>query len=535
MLNFFSKNKFHVLTILIILFAIFIRFYKLGDIPHGMTWDEAAIGYNGFAIFNTRRDEWLVQLPVSFQSFGDYKAPFSIYLNGFFTFIFGMNLFAVRLPFAIFSILSIFGLILLVKEIFKKNKLANYYALYSGFLISISPWHFHYSRTGFESGIALAFFIWGTYFLFKTLDTNFKTWIYKFGMVITYSLALYTYHSSKIVIPLFIVLILAFNFKKIVNNIKKFYWSIILWIILLIPIFKDSLFGFGLTRANATILTEDISIFEKFLFILNNFISHLSPEFLIFGETTTLRHGTGYLGVLLFTTLFLLIVSIILLFNKKSKDKNQIIFFILIFIGLLPACLSAEIPHSNRAFLALPGFLISSIYGLDWAINKIKKSKINIAVKGSHEETNIILKSFIGVILMVDVLTSIAYFNNYFIEFKNKSADDFKDGYIEAFKIASDYEKGTNGIEVEKVIFTSDYGQPYIYALFVRKTNPIWYRGGSLIKYEFTEKIDINDLNRKNALIVGSSSDSLPVENADHIIYGSDGQMKFQIYKTDNN
>ncbi len=535
MFNFFKKNQYHVFTILILLFAICLRFYKLGDIPHGMTWDEAAIGYNGFAIFNTRRDEWLEQLPVSFQSFGDYKAPFSIYLNGFFTFIFGMNLFAVRLPFAIFSIFSIFGLMLLVKEIFKKNKLVNYYALYSGLIITISPWHFHYSRTGFESGIALAFFIWGTFFLLKTLDTNFKIWIYKIGSVISYSLALYTYHSSKIVIPLLMLVILALNFKKIVNNIKKFYWSIIFWIILLIPIFKDSLFGLGLTRANATILTQEVSFYEKVIFILKNFLSHLSPSFLIFGETTTLRHGTGYLGVLSFSTLFLIVISIIKLFIKRSKDKNQLIFLILIFIGLLPACLSAEIPHSNRAFLALPGFLISSIYGLDWAINKINKSKINLSEKGSHEEKNIILKSFIGTLLMIDIITSISFFNNYFNEFKIKSADDFKDGYIEAFKIASDYEKGTNGIEVEKIIFTSDYGQPYIYALFVRKTNPIWYRGGSLIKYEFTEKIDINDLNRKNALIVGSSSDSLPIENADHVINGSDGIMKFQIYKTDNN
>ncbi|PJC54114.1 MAG: hypothetical protein CO028_04075, partial [Candidatus Levybacteria bacterium CG_4_9_14_0_2_um_filter_35_21] len=82
---------------------------------------------------------------------------------------------------------------------------------------------------------------------------------------------------------------------------------------------------------------------------------------------------------------------------------------------------------------------------------------------------------------------------------------------------------------------TSDYGQPYIYALFVRKTNPIWYRGGSLIKYEFTDKIDEGDLTRNNTLVVGSNTDELPIENAEHIINGSDGKMRFQIYKTENN
>ncbi len=51
--------------------------------------------------------------------------------------------------------------------------------------------------------------------------------------------------------------------------------------------------------------------------------------------------------------------------------------------------------------------------------------------------------------------------------------------------------------QVEKILFTSDYGQPYIYALFVRETNPIWYRGGSLIKYEFKDEINMDDLSRK--------------------------------------
>ena len=94
-------------VILVLLIATVLRFYNLGNVPHGMTWDEAAIGYNGYAIFTTRRDEWLKRLPISFWSFGDYKAPLAIYLNGFFTFLFGMNLFAVRFPFAVFGVMAI--------------------------------------------------------------------------------------------------------------------------------------------------------------------------------------------------------------------------------------------------------------------------------------------------------------------------------------------------------------------------------------------------------------------------------------------
>ncbi|MBU0974247.1 hypothetical protein KKD03_00915, partial [Patescibacteria group bacterium] len=75
MKKFLKKNWWTVSVIIILLFATFLRFYKLGVVPHGMFWDEAAVGYNGYSIVTTRRDEWLQKFPVTFQSFGDYKAP----------------------------------------------------------------------------------------------------------------------------------------------------------------------------------------------------------------------------------------------------------------------------------------------------------------------------------------------------------------------------------------------------------------------------------------------------------------------------
>src|SRR5258708_6856314 len=114
---FLTRHWFWFLIILLTVVGGAIRLYQLGQVPHGMTWDEAAIGYNGFAIFTTRRDEWLMRLPISFRSFGDYKAPLSIYINGIFTHFLGMNLFAVRLPFALASIAGIAGIILLSEQL----------------------------------------------------------------------------------------------------------------------------------------------------------------------------------------------------------------------------------------------------------------------------------------------------------------------------------------------------------------------------------------------------------------------------------
>ncbi|MBP7843093.1 glycosyltransferase family 39 protein [Candidatus Woesebacteria bacterium] len=531
------KKQWYLWSILAILFlAVVIRFYKIAEVPHGMTWDEAAIGYNGYAIFNTRRDEWLHRLPVSFQSFGDYKAPLAIYLNGVFTFIFGLNLFAVRLPFALFSILAVLGIILMVREIFEGHKYQKYYSLFAGFLLTLSPWHIHYSRAGFESGMALSLLIWGIYFLIKSTKQNFNNFLTlaaSFGLFVA---SIYTYHSSKVTIPLLGIVFLILYWKQILVSWKKISVALIVSLGLLFPLIKDSLFGSGLTRAGVTIFSSDLSFVQKIAYVIKSTLIHLSPDFLLTGTTTTLRHGTGYLGVLFITTFFLVTAGVIALLKERSKSKYfkyQLLFVSLVIFGLLPASIALEVPHSNRALLALPGFLLLAVFGFNHLILLLEKTKLNTTVSGSFDEQNIIAKSATGTVIAIHILFAVTFLSHYFSVFSKESTDSFNDGYLEAFSLAAKYEKGLDGYpEVEKIIFTSRYGQPYIYALFVRKTNPIWYQGGSLVKYEFYENVNVGDLLRNNALIVGSGLDDLPTEQADHIIYGTDGSIRFQIFKT---
>lgn len=530
------KKHWYIFSILIILgIAGIIRFYLLGNVPHGMTWDEAAIGYNGYAVLTTRRDEWLNRLPVSFMSFGDYKAPLAIYLNGFFTAVFGMSLFSVRLPFTIASLFAILGIILIADEIFKENKFKKYYALFTGILLSLSPWHIHYSRTGFESGMALTFMLWGMYFFIKSLKNNFKSIILSLVSVMFFLASIYTYHSSKITIPLIGLSFIILFFNNIRSAIKHLLLPAILFLIGLCPFINDALFGEGLTRAGVTVFSSDFTFLSKIVYVIKSFLIHLSPNFLLMGDTTTLRHGTGYLGVLFLTTLILIIAGIIFFItsiNKLKSNKYKVLFLLLIIWGILPAAVATEVPHSNRALLALPGFILTAVYGLDFMISFLKKSKLNNTVVGSHGENNIIVKSFVGTLLAVHVLFSASFLNHYFNVFAKTSTIDFNDGYIEAFQIAKKYENGEGVEPVEKIIFTSKYGQPYIYALFVRKTNPIWYQGGSLIKYEFKADVNIGDLMRKNTLIVGSGTDDLPIHQANHLVYGSDGSIRFVIFRT---
>ncbi|HEX9817772.1 MAG TPA: glycosyltransferase family 39 protein [Patescibacteria group bacterium] len=523
----FTKRQFFWTSAVVIALAGLLRFYQLGQVPHGMTWDEAAIGYNGFAIFNTRRDEWLTRLPVSFWSFGDYKAPLAIYLNGFFTAMGGMTLWAVRLPFALAGLASVVGMIYLVRLLAdqngEKSGRARFLAVVAGFLLAFSPWHHHFSRIGFESGLALMFFIWAIYFFYRAL-TVLPAWrrLVDFTLSsLAFTASIYTYHSAKITVPLVLFLLVIFHAPLIKKYWRSASAAALLAVLALVPLVKDALYGNGLERAGTLVLAQTDSAWQAAKLTLINFGSHLSNKFLLLGETTTLRHGDGVWGVLLPTTAILVFLGLWFLLRRQEGKLIALgkLGLGLMLLGILPAALGSEVPHSNRALLALPGFILLAVF----ALQKILTSNLS----------QLIGQSLLGTLLLIHGLLFITYLNHYYTRFAKQSAADFQDGYLAAFRFVVPYERGESGLTaVDKIIFTSAYGQPYIYALFVRETNPIWYQGGSLVKYEFKDRITVGDLEQPNTLVVASQTDDLLGRNfdPDKIIYGSDGEARFRIY-----
>lgn len=531
MINLIRQKRMLLLAISVIVLASVLRLYQLGNVPHGLTWDEAAIGYNGFAIWKTRRDEWLIKLPTSFRSFGDYKAPAAIYLNGGFTQLFGLNPEAVRLPFALGGILAVVGMMLLVKEwgrIYSWSKQeSQVLSLVAGFMLATAPWHIHYSRIGFESGLSLTLLIWGIYFFLRGLA---RTKIRIFSLMMAFLLTVinaYMYHSAKIAVPL---IFLAVGWQLRGPIVKQ--WRLLAGltagsIVALYPLINDSLLGKGLERAGTLIVAKTDSVSELLVIFTRQFFAHLSPAFLMMGETHNLRHGDGTWGVLFVPTFILLLIGLLSVVKNKFK-ADWLLAIAWIGAGIVPAALGSElVPHSNRSLLALPGFILLALIGLRTLSSWLKHSRLNQQIQGTHGETNMVWISVIGTLLLWQLLLLVSYSRDYYSIFARQSAGDFADGYLEAFAYVKKIEP-----EVEKIVFTSDYGQPYIFALFSRQTNPIWYQGGSLVKYEFKENINRGDLSRAKALIVGSATDDLPLEQAEKVIYGSDGQIRFKIFRT---
>ncbi len=565
MINAMSKNWFGWGLALIIIGAICLRFYQLGEVPHGMTWDEAAIGYNGYAIRVARRDEWLVKLPVSFRSFGDYKAPLAIYLNGLSTWIFDLNLFAVRVPFAVSGVVAVAAMSFLTRWLLTPAlpkafpRLPKWavtgLALLAGLELAFSPWHVHYSRLGFESGMSLAFLILGIAALIKWItlvptkaESPQHFQLFQIGYLafsaLSLSASLYTYHSAKMVVPGLVVMVLGLWWRWAWRRKLQTLLFLGGCALLSVPLVKDIIWGEGSERFNqASLLTKGYDPLTLLQLITSHFLVHLDPRFLVMGWTPTLRHGDGAWGVLYVTTLGAVLLGALILIKQVLKwiqEKQSLgslrpalLAVSWIVIGLLPAAVGIDVPHSNRALLALPGFILLAVWGMAWLWQTLLNKRTARWEIGTHGEKNSLLKAVFGCLILIHSFLVISYLKHYYTVFAAESAQEFKDGYLEALAYVIPYEKGRDGKpEVQQVLFTSDYGQPYIYTLFARRTDPIFYRGGSLIKYLFVSEIVASDLERKNTMIVASESDDLPLEKAEKIIYGSDGQVKFKIYRT---
>lgn len=511
-----SKKKLNNLLILlaILLLATILRFWQLGRVPSGMAVDEAAIAYNGFAIWQARRDEWLEFLPISFRSYGDYKAPLAIYINGISSAIFGLNLWAVRLPFAIMSILGIWGFYLLVKELLNQAKMNSNLAYWAAFFMALSPWHLHYSRLGFEAGMALSLLIWAVYLFYRYFRQQHFWQIFLAASLAC--LTLYTYHSSKITTPLLFLLIFLVERKNKKINWRHLLISMGISLFLLSPLAFDAIYGEGLTRAGSSILFSNITLGEKVNIFWTNLLSYFSWDFLARGEVFgQLRHGDGRFGVLSYPALALIITYLLSLLSKKltfnqSSKKILILVFVWLMIGYLPAILGDQPYHSNRALLALPAWLLLELVAFERLQELFKQKHLNLSYC-------VILAYFLFLII---------YQRHYYQNYNRISSSAFNEGYLETAQYLKELDK--NGIE--KILFTNDYQHAYIYVLLANKINPIAYHGGILVNYEFSEKIDFQDLNREKTIVVASSEDEMLHYKADYTVYGSDGSERFRIY-----
>lgn len=477
---------------LILAFTLFVaawfRLWDLGTNPTGLSWDEAYLGYVGKMVVQTHRDEFGVFMPTVFKSFGDYKAPLAIYLSGISTTLFGLSTWAVRLPFALAGVMSV-GVITAVVGVRTKSW---GWGLLAGWLLATLPWHIHFSRVGFESGLALlgyCLFLLGWQVVRHPELVDWRRLAGWSSLLFGAWWALYVYHSAKVVIPLAGVSLAIWELSSAPSYWLKRWREILsvgaLGIIGLAP-FLLSLIQGSTTRANQVVFWKDLlpqeTVWHR---LFENITVHLGPSFWVNGATDSLRHGNGIHGVVTLTMITALLGGVALLlwvrqphsflksfisWKKSNGEKHTDLWLWawLCFVGLIPAILGAEIPHANRALLAVAPFIILTTLTLRlvWQY-----------VQGNTRQL------IIAMVLLFSALETANYWKDLMTNYPARSAAAWLEGNTAASQWAASQASGNRS-----VVVTKEYGEPEIFFAFVTNWSFDRYRWRDFGKVSFADQ-----------------------------------------------
>lgn len=186
-----------LLLALITVVAAFLRFYRLDEIPPGLSGDTA---YKGVAANRILEGEY----PIFFEeAWGGIEPMYMYLLAGFFK-LFGSTPAAIKALSAIIGTITVPIFYLLVRELLRSRTAA----LLAATWLAISFWHISYSRLGWEIILAPLFVIVTIYFLWQGLRT--KRWREFVCAGLALGASLYTYQALRF-LPILVVLYLVYR------------------------------------------------------------------------------------------------------------------------------------------------------------------------------------------------------------------------------------------------------------------------------------------------------------------------------------
>jgi 4-amino-4-deoxy-L-arabinose transferase-like glycosyltransferase len=471
------KKIYIFLFVFILVIGLIFRFYKLGEVPDSLNWDEVSWGYNAYSILETGKDEYGVAFPLSFQAFGDFKQPVYVYLTSLSIKFFGLNAFAVRLPSALLGSLTMPFVFLLVYSMFYKENYRKKLSLLAMFFFAISPWSIQFSRVAYEANVGLFFVVTGASLFIFGLASGRKKYLYT--SVIPLIISGYSYHSEKIFTPIFIVGLLFYAHSFFKTSKKTLFIIFILFLLGSMgwivdtrttargrsvtffsnqnQVLKDSVEKLSTDRLNNDKLgllldNRRVAYVNKYF---ENYLSHFDLNYLFVKGDDAKHHAFG-MGMLYLISLPIIIAGLI----KIDKKKYFFLFF-WFFLAPVASSLAIDAPNSSRDLIILPTWQIFEALGFYYLLS------------GNNNFKWRMLKA--AIIFLFGI--NIAYYSfNYFSHTNSELSLYWQHGYSDAAEIAQTLRE--TGV---RVFFSQKYEQPYIFYLFYNQYNPQKYisSGGS--------------------------------------------------------
>lgn len=434
---------------LIILLGFLLRTWHLSNNPPGFFADEADIGFSAYQLLTTGKvagENPSFYMP----SFGIFRPSFSVFAAILPIAVLGLNEQATRLMPALFGTISLIFLYFLVREIFNDQLTA----LLSAFLLAISPWHIHFSRSGFEYVYFPTLFTLGLYLLIKGVRS--KNWLLPAGLIFL-GLTFYTYHPAVIQTSLFLILLFPFIIKRI--GVRNFIWGVIVFLIMAIPL------AVGVKNGRATGRFQQLftigggqeTLIQATRHSAVLYLKQFSPSFLFkqgdidYPSWNVTRHAVRGMGELYWWQMPLLLLGVLFLIkNRRKQNLAGTILLIWFFIYPFGNLFNIDsTPHANRTIIGVIPFQILSAVGLVYLIKLIKNSLFQ--------------RILISVIVIVILASFQNYLQKYFYEYPKYSSDywGWQYGPKEIIKYFL-----THRTEYDELYLSSEFNSPEIFLKF---------------------------------------------------------------------
>ncbi len=508
-----------VVLVMILLIAAALRLYKLGQNPPSLDWDEASLGYNAYSLLKTGRDEYGNSWPISIRSFNDYKPPLYTYMTIPSVAIFGLTEFAVRFPSALAGTLTVLVTYVLVVELLGRNKPSTLHpqpstlALIAAFLLAISPWYLQFSRVAFEANLALFFFVLAAYLFLKGIHSTSSFWL--IGSAAAFTATMYTYHSGRIIVPLFLVALAIIFRKPLLERKKTVSIGLILGVLLIAPMILTLMRGSAQARfstvsvfTNPGIYTQEeerlsrqevyrkqdkgslVSVIHNRSLVLSkiiieNYFDHFNFDFLFLRGDGIGRHNAVGMGLVYWWEFPILILG----FYSIVKDRWSGAKFLFPWLAVAPlaSALTTQTPHAVRSLLMVIPLEIIAAYGIIHLIKALKKHL------------------YILVFICLFAIGNFFYYLDlYYIHTPIERSHDWQYGYKEVVEKVEKYEA-----DVERIVVTNKYDQPHIFFLFYNGVDPSWYQtvaengSNGFGKYVFRKVEYAKESHFPNTLVIG--------------------------------
>ncbi|PIW37332.1 MAG: hypothetical protein COW24_00740 [Candidatus Kerfeldbacteria bacterium CG15_BIG_FIL_POST_REV_8_21_14_020_45_12] len=351
---------------MVLLLAIFFRFWDLSVVPPGLYNDEAVNGND--AISALEESDYRVYYDTNFGREGLHVAIVSVAFR-----LFGVGVLQLRSVGALAGVMTVVGLYFLGKEMVGRNV-----GLLASFFLAVSFWHVMFSRIAYRGILTPLALVWSMFFLMRALKTKSPWHFLVFG--VSFGLGMYTYISFRAAVGIVFFVSVAWLVERYREsgawNVRKWFgregwWG---WLVAFICgglVTMPLVVYFMQNPAEAVRRAGPISVFaadQPTFALLDSFLKTIGM-FNIAGSPLW-RHNIADQPMLLFPVgvLFLigLIVNLHSSWSSLSKVHRVLLYSWLAFM-LSPTIFSNEnTPHGLRAIGVVPVVYLFAALGAAW-------------------------------------------------------------------------------------------------------------------------------------------------------------------------